>query len=230
LSTIKDNGATHSGDLTRATTHLIAREPKGKKYDMAPKWGVKVIAEEWLRDSVERGMALDESLYLLTMAPEERGRAAWKKLQPLDSVLGKRTHQEAELPPAPGKRKIRRALSKKLSSQHEAIWSDIATIPAKEKPLQEYQTEDLDESRPAVSNLSFDQPAKTSAGSVEAEAQPEPEIRDRMDYPVLKSLGSEAIFSGIQVHVYGFSSHKVSTSYSLSPGLSCRSYQLRENT
>jgi DNA replication regulator DPB11 len=211
LSSIRDNGATHSGDLTRATTHLIAREPKGKKYDMAPKWGVKVVAEEWLRDSLERGMALDESLYLLTMNPEERGRGAWKRPhhhpQP-DTVLGKRSSQEAELPPPPGKRKIRRALSKKLSSQHDAIWSDIATIPAKGAVEKELLTDDQHEPEPAIPNFGIEKPAKKSA----EEVRQDPEIRERIDYPVLKSHGSEAIFSGIQVHVYGFSAHKVSTS------------------
>jgi DNA replication regulator DPB11 len=201
-----DNGATHSGDLTRATTHLIAREPKGKKYDMAPKWGVKVVAEEWLRDSVERGMALDESLYLLTINPEDRGRGAWKKPQPaLDTVLGKRTHQEAELPQAPGKRKVRRALSKKLSGQRDSIWSDIATIPAKGASAQEFPTADYDKFEPAVSNLGMEKPA-------EEERQADPEPQERVDYPVLKSHGSEAIFSGAQVYVYGFSAHKVGVS------------------
>ncbi len=207
LTTIKDNGATHSGDLTRATTHLIAREPKGKKYDMAPKWGVKVVAEEWLRDSVERGMVLDESLYLLTMDPEDRGRGAWKRPQPaLGTVLGKRTHQEAELPQAPGKRKIRRALSKKLSGQRDAIWSDIATIPAKGAPAQGFSTDDQDKLEPAVSNLGTKKPD-------EEERHADPEPRERIDYPVLKSHGSEAIFAGAQVYVYGFSAHKVGTSF-----------------
>jgi DNA replication regulator DPB11 len=226
---IKDNGAAHSGDLTRATTHLIARDPKGKKYDMAPKWGVKVVAEEWLRDSVERGMVLDESLYHLNINPEERGIGAWKKpVLSLDPVLGKRTSEEAELPAAPGKRKIRRALSKKLSSQHDAIWSDIAAIPAGRESQQEWPTDDQDKPKPNVSNLDADHSGKPNPQPIEDQRTADPETRERIDYPVLKSHGSEAIFSGIRVYVYGFSAHKVSTSFTQwkDPTYPIISYQL----
>jgi hypothetical protein len=154
-------------------------------------------------------MALDVKSSHPTMKPEERGRDAWTRPQPQpDTVLGKRTSQEAELPPPPGKRKIRRALSKKLSSQHDAIWSDIATIPANEVPEKEFSTNDQHHPAPALSNLGTSKVAKTGT----EEGQQDPEIRERIDYPVLKSHGSVAIFSGIQVHVYGFSAHKVSPS------------------
>jgi DNA replication regulator DPB11 len=185
---------------------------------MAPKWGVKVVAEEWLRDSVERDMVLDESLYLLTINPEQRGIGAWKRPQPqLDTVLGKRSSQEAELPPPPGKRKIRRALSKKLSSQRDAIWSDIATMPAKEAaPVTEFAT--LDPHEPALSNIVMQQQSKAITGGPE-EAQ-DRGVQERRPPPVLKSHGSDAIFSGIQVHVYGFSIQKVGT---MQPGNPCLS-------
>ncbi|KAI9799029.1 MAG: hypothetical protein M1825_004925, partial [Sarcosagium campestre] len=71
------NGAEYYGDLTKEVTHLIAYRSQGAKYNFAMKLGMRVMAPEWLADSVERRMVLDESLYSLLLPREERGRGAW---------------------------------------------------------------------------------------------------------------------------------------------------------
>lgn len=136
IQMIMDHGARYDGDLSRhTTTHLIAKSPTGKKYQMAPSWDIAVVAEEWLHDSVERGMALDERCYSLSMQPSDRGRGAWNRnYRPTPVSPGKRTREAADASEAAGRRKIRRTMSHKLSNDQDAIWANIKTIPQDPKP------------------------------------------------------------------------------------------------
>lgn len=117
------NGGTYSGDLTKQVTHLIASKPEGAKYKYAKIWGLQIIAIEWLEQSLERGMILDESLYTLDMTASERGDGAWKRSAPT-SPLGKRS-RDAVVDAGEGKRRIRRTMSSKFENQNEQIWGDI---------------------------------------------------------------------------------------------------------
>jgi len=110
-------------------THLVAAAPQGKKYDYARHWKIKIVSVEWLRDSMQRGMALDESLYHPQLPVEQRGRGAViRKNQPSPS-LGKRVReddQQAE-PLETSRRKLRRVASQKLESQNDELWADIGS-------------------------------------------------------------------------------------------------------
>ncbi|KAL0262890.1 protein kinase activating protein dpb11 [Diplodia seriata] len=124
--TVTAHGATYQGDLTRAITHLIAAAPSGKKFDFARQWSLKTVSLEWLTDSVERRMTLDEALYDPFLPKEMRGKGAFKKLPAETTPLGKRLRTPAA-EEVEGKRKLRRTASTKLGSQSSAIWNDITS-------------------------------------------------------------------------------------------------------
>jgi DNA replication regulator DPB11 len=139
IAYVNQNGAEYHGDLTRKCTHLIAATARGSKYDHARKWGVTAVGQEWMVDSIERGMSLDETLYDPLLAPEDRGRDAWKR-QSMEAVrLGKRQREvEKAAEVASNKRKLRRTMSAKLGSQHDAIWADIASASSEKPTPQEW--------------------------------------------------------------------------------------------
>ena len=51
--------------MMKTCTHLIAKEPQGRKYEFAMKWGIKVVSTAWLMDSVKMTMRMDEAYYSL---------------------------------------------------------------------------------------------------------------------------------------------------------------------
>lgn len=120
---IVNHGAIYSGDLTKEVTHLIANKPEGKKYQYASGWGLKIVSIKWYKDSLDRGMQLDESKYHPTQPAEEQGVDAWHRTPVSASQLGKRERTE----PVEEKRsrKIRRTASAKFGNQHNDIWSNI---------------------------------------------------------------------------------------------------------
>lgn len=124
--TVLGNGAFYHGDLTKAVTHLIAKTPKGKKYEYAGTWGIKIVGVEWFRDSIERGMVLDEKLYHPAMPVEERGLGAVTIKNEAFPQPGKRRRVEERDPFANyKKRKLRRTASAKLESQNDNMWADM---------------------------------------------------------------------------------------------------------
>ena len=120
---INDNGGDYRGNLTRDVTHLIAKEPSGAKYDFAGQWRIKTISIEWLEQSLERGMILEEALYSLLLPPSERGQNAWIRRSGLPTSLGKRARDDDIIPP--NARKLRRTASARLSSHNDGLWSAI---------------------------------------------------------------------------------------------------------
>lgn len=123
MDSINSNGGDYRGDLTREVTHLIAKTAEGKKYAYAGAWGIKIVSCEWLNDSLERGMILDESLYHPLMPVEERGKNAWLRRTTTTDSLGKRMRDDE--PAQITSRKLRRTASAKLGSQNDGIWTDI---------------------------------------------------------------------------------------------------------
>lgn len=120
---VTDNGGSYTGDLTKSVTHLIAAGPEGKKYQYATQWQMKVVSLKWLKDSLDRGMQLEETLYHPTTAKDDQGRGAWNREAKMLYQLGKRVREEQAAPePA---RKLRRSISAKLSSQTDDLWDDI---------------------------------------------------------------------------------------------------------
>jgi len=201
---VQESGAEYHGDLTKAVTHLVAAAPKGKKYEYARQWGVKVVALLWLTDSLERGMVLDEALYDPVLPQEHLGRNAWNKA-PVESVaLGKRAREaDQQLPAAvsESRRKLRRTLSSKLNTQTQEIWADItggsvaavAAQPADESgAVARAAREESSESRPATPQIPQPPPAKKDAG-------------------LPRSLNGQALFQGRLVFIHGFDERKVGT-------------------
>lgn len=60
------HGGRYRGDLYKGhSTHLIAKETAGAKYDAARKWGIEIITVNWLLQSIEKEKVLDENLFRL---------------------------------------------------------------------------------------------------------------------------------------------------------------------
>lgn len=115
------NGADFRKDLTKTVTHLIAQQPSGQKYKFAKQWQVKVVSAKWFRDSLERGMILDEARYDPLLPPHEQGVGAWNRVQAPVSNKRKTTSKSSNN----GSRKLRKVASAKLGDQNEGIWGDI---------------------------------------------------------------------------------------------------------
>lgn len=123
-ASVKAHGAVYEGDLTKAITHLISFRTDGAKYKAAKQWGLRIVSAEWIRDSIERGMILEEKLYDPTCPPAERGIGAWDRTKPNRTSLGKRSRDSNNTVEG-SKRKLRRTASTKLNSQSDGIWGDI---------------------------------------------------------------------------------------------------------
>lgn len=115
------HGADFKKDLTKSVTHLIARNTEGQKYKFATQWNIKVVTINWFRDSIERGMVLEETLYHPLLPSEQQGMGAWKRS--VSTSKGKISHKDDAINPRP--RKLRRIASTKLMDQNEGIWGDI---------------------------------------------------------------------------------------------------------
>lgn len=127
MEKIQSNGGVYTGDLTKRVTHLIVYKPEGRKYQAAKTWGVQTVAIEWVDDSIERGLILDEKCYDPILPKEERGNA-WNKQRPRVSSLGKRLRENSAVQEE-GKRKLRKTASMKLNSQRDNLWGDILGKP-----------------------------------------------------------------------------------------------------
>jgi len=130
METINSNGGIYNPDLTKTASHLVAKEPSGRKYQQAPKWGIKVIGAEWLVQSVERGMILDETLFAVTIPESARGQNAWNRGYSIpENISNKRSREDDAAAHLLGRRKLRRTVSAKLSHDQSSIWSGIAAEP-----------------------------------------------------------------------------------------------------
>jgi DNA replication regulator DPB11 len=125
---ISANGGDYHGDLTREVTHLIAHSPEGKKYQYATQWEIKVVGLEWLKDSLDRRMILEETLYHPTISKDRIGQGAWNRKVRVTDQTEKRARDEEAVSDVP--RKLRRTASMKLGSQSESLWSEIVSGPS----------------------------------------------------------------------------------------------------
>ncbi|KAI1313740.1 hypothetical protein F5Y03DRAFT_337663 [Xylaria venustula] len=122
---VRANGGEYVADLSRRVTHLIVSKPEGKKYSAARRWDIRCISIEWLHDSVERGMILNEECYDPIMAPEQRGKGAWSRRELRRVSLGKRAREGSDISAEAGRRKLRKSASMRMNSQNNSIWGDI---------------------------------------------------------------------------------------------------------
>ncbi|KAH0089713.1 hypothetical protein KCU66_g17795, partial [Aureobasidium melanogenum] len=121
-------------DLTREVTHLIVAKPKGAKYERAQSWNIKTISLKWLEESLDRGMAVDESLYHPLMSLEDQGKGAFVRGYQRPPVLGKRQREESAVAPKeePGKRKMRRTASAKLADHSQNMMTSFLSLGGEE--------------------------------------------------------------------------------------------------
>ncbi|KAF4624164.1 hypothetical protein G7Y89_g14009 [Cudoniella acicularis] len=192
---VKANGAAYEGDLTRHITHLISFRTEGAKYKAAKTWRIRIVSIEWLRDSLERGMILDEKLYDPVLPLEERGKNAWDKTKPKRTSLGKRSRDENSTGTEAGKRKLRRTASAKLNSQSERIWGDIVGAG-----------NFTEVARSGVWETS-DEPTQPNEPSDPKKQKQQPEISIRQPLEEIKQeIGG--IFSGCLFYLHGFEAKK----------------------
>ena len=84
-----------------------------------------MVSIEWLWDTLERGMILNEELYDPVLPKQDRGLGAWNRTHLLRTSLGKRVRKEPDASTESSKRRLRRTASIKLNSQNQRIWGDI---------------------------------------------------------------------------------------------------------
>lgn len=207
---IKDNGGEYRGNLTHDVTHLVAKEPSGAKYSYAGLWGIRIVAVEWLEQSYERGMILDESLYQLSMPAEERGRNAWIRRSSSTASLGKRTRGDEVAPQ--NARKLRRTASARLSSQNVGLWSELVGGPvkleeSKDDAWDEQPEEALDEeASPKTSKLEDMSIAPTAGGVQQALKKSDSEVNLGS---FLGRFSKETLFQGRMFLLHGFNEKQV---------------------
>jgi hypothetical protein len=73
------HGASYSNDLTRDCTHLVALNNSSVKFKFALKWGLFIINEKWVFDSLRMKILLDESRYPVESLEQTESRGAYLK-------------------------------------------------------------------------------------------------------------------------------------------------------
>ena len=137
---IAANGGNYKPNLTKDETHLIAKDPIGAKYEFAEKWGIKTVTVEWMEQSLERGMILEETKYHPSIPAERRGQGAWIQRTISTSSLGKR--KSGKEPGADRSRRLRRTASARLETHNSGIWGEIAVQDVKPEPRLEHDVWD----------------------------------------------------------------------------------------
>lgn len=215
---IIQNGAEYHGQLVRQVTHVVAKKPEGEKYKHAKLWGLKVVSLEWLTDSIERGMALDESLYDPVLPKEERGKNAWVRREAPAVTLGKRSRQDPEPASAAdaGRKKLRRTASVKLQSQNSGLWGDIIGGDADQR---------LSGRASCGEGAQFQKPPQPTSGRGSAtqltqdhddqgmnEGGPS-RVEIATDVHNVSNLKSQGVFSDLVFYLHGFDERKVCPDY-----------------
>ncbi|KIW00044.1 hypothetical protein, variant 1 [Verruconis gallopava] len=216
------NGAEFHGDLTKAVTHLICAAPEGKKYEHALRWQIKVVGFEWLQHSLERTMVLEESLYDPILAPLDRGKNAYNK-SAMEAYheslqLGKRKRDEDKAPGPAARRKLRRTLSKKIESQRETIWADIASAGSGQTLQDEWQPSGVDGVGPGGAKT-----YESEEPTPELKAEP-PKRNSSVIFPEPQPSRSNSTFENAVTYVHGFPNDKLNLLQAVLEGNGARVY------
>jgi DNA replication regulator DPB11 len=213
---VDQNGAEYHGDLTKTVTHLIAATPSGKKYEHALNWRMKIVSLEWLQQSLERGMVLDEALFNPTTPVEQRGQGAWDRREFPSPAPGKRS-RDAEPSQAlnPFRRKLRRSASTKMGSQSEALWAGITAVTSeKQHDENDDWTEAIldkqDTPREHTPNQGPLSPVREMSAAVDVAQDPHQPPGPSL--PVKNNI-APGVFEGRIVFPYGFDDEKVAPSH-----------------
>lgn len=205
-NTAAANGAEFKKDLTKNVTHLVARNVGGQKYKFATQWNIKVVTMKWFSDSIERGMALEETLYHPLLPAEQQGAGAWNRSVP--AVKEKPSSTESSSNTSnPRPRKLRRIASAKLGNQNEGIWGDIVgTGFDNSDPKGSKTSQQKNDNSARAKDVPVIQEAKSFASATTfAEAQSE--SRQQTTEPTAN--GPEGFLHGCYFSIFGFSSKQV---------------------
>ncbi|KAI0873303.1 hypothetical protein GGS24DRAFT_399090 [Hypoxylon argillaceum] len=197
---VKTNGGEYVADLSRRVTHLIVCKPEGKKYNAARKWNICCVSVEWLHDSVERSMILNEECYDPTLPPEERGKGAWTRRDFRRISLGKRAREDSIVSAEAGRRKLRKSASVRMNSQSTNLWGDILDRSAGD--LSRSDDAPRESSAPAAP-ITTD-PAASTTETRRPIGQPLPEPPSDREWPALR----KGVFWGCRFFVHGFPAPK----------------------
>ncbi|KAK5636975.1 hypothetical protein RRF57_012687 [Xylaria bambusicola] len=192
---VRQNGGEYVADLSRRVTHLIVSKPEGKKYSAARRWDIRCVSIEWLHDSVERGMILDEACYDPSLPPEERGNGAWSR-RDLRRSLGKRVREGSDASLQGGRRKLRKSASMRMNSQNNNLWGDILNQSAGD--LSRDNAAHQDSSTPAAPSV-ITNPTVLTTETTQAITQPVIQPGDNT-WPALR----KGIFSGCRFFIHRF--------------------------
>lgn len=210
---IIDNGGQYRGNLTKEVTHLIAKVPTGPKYTYAGQWGIKTVSVEWLEQSIERGMILEENLFHLLLPASERGRNAWIRKTGSISPLGKRARDDS----GPiHSRKLRRTASAKLNSQTHGLWTDIAAAGTEIQGVKsnEWDDEQKPDEPHAVFVKSGAQPSFEAGPSiikVGTQQGEKSDVEKKSIWDLSRPWQDEGMFQGKTFFVHGFNEKQVRT-------------------
>ncbi|TKX22118.1 BRCT domain-containing protein 4 [Elsinoe australis] len=139
------NGAKYHPDLTKEVTHLVTAKPEGAKYDRAKIWGIKTVSLSWFKESIKRGLILNEVCFDPLVPDEQQGKGAFEpRIKKSDS--GKRLRPEDDdTQTSNAKRKMRRTASTRLNSQSQTLWGDLSVNEDSEAgPLDDSWTQPVD--------------------------------------------------------------------------------------
>lgn len=202
---INENGGEYRGNLTRDVTHLVAKEPAGNKYTYAGQWGIRTVSIEWLQQSLERGMILDESLFHLLLPPAERGRNAWMRKTLSTTSIGKRP-REVGLERS-NSRKLRRTASARLSNESSGIWTNIVGDSVKQESANANEWQDLHDQGLSANPINDHSRLLQTSGEqrIHGDLKP-PEGLKPTDSSVVCSGG---IFESTKAILYGFDTKRV---------------------
>lgn len=208
---ITSNGGEYKGNLTKDITHLIAKAHSGTKYTYARDWGIKIVSIEWLEQSLERGMILDEKLYSLMLPPAERGQNAWIRRTASSASLGKRARAEESVPKR--SRKLRRTASAKLSSQNIGLWTDIVSGPAEGEDIKPSEWDD--KQRDCDLKIKAEKSERPGPRNEIKQESPASEVSDEKiprgscSFSLAGSGRKGGLFRGHRFFMYGFSEKQV---------------------
>ncbi|KAI8626073.1 hypothetical protein F5Y19DRAFT_231520 [Xylariaceae sp. FL1651] len=188
---VKANGGEYVADLSKRVTHLIVFKPEGKKYNAARRWEIRCVSIEWLHDSIERGMILNEECYDPTLPAEERGKGAWSRREVRRVSLGKRARDGPVTSTEEGRRKLRKSASMRMNSQSVNIWGDILNQSA------------VDPSRADGDQRESSAPAAPVADSATSAIETSLSVKPYTKDDNLSAV-KRGVFSGCRFFVHGF--------------------------
>ena len=208
---ITNNGGHYRGDLTKEVTHLIAKVPSGPKYTYAGEWGIKTVSVEWLEQSIERGMILEENLFHLLLSASERGRNAWIRKTGSISPLGKRARDD--MGPLQS-RKLRRTASAKLNRQTHGLWIDIVAVGTEIQGVKpnEWDDEQISNESHAIVVKSDTEPSSETGPSiikVGTQRWEKSDVKKKNILDLSRRWQDEGIFQGKTFFIHGFNEKQV---------------------